>query len=556
VLVPAASAGAAQRYASPSGTATTTCSQSAPCDIVDAINNAVAGDDVIVEPGSYYQPGTASTPLTSSLSLVANTDVHGVPGEPPPEIFSSTSTDPALEDYQPGSTVSDLDIETSGSVGMVLDGTGEELVVVDTAASGGVACRVIGGTLTDSVCEATGVSSAADAWDCEIGTYTDTIANSDLYATGADSDGLSIGQPYGGCTQTDDLSNSIVRGGVGGFDLQAFVSGGGGSATITAGNSDYVTTSASVGATITAPGTAGNIEADPLLVNPAAGDFHETAASPTINAGLTSTANGLLDFDGQTRTEGGLTDIGADEYLAAPVAVGGAPSALTNTAVTLNATLNPGHDTTSYAFAYGTTAALGTTTTAATLAPGLAGVPVAAPLTGLAAGTEYFWKLTATNTIGSAATAVASFETSGPPTLSALTLGTSTFRAAASGASIAKAKKPKPTPAPIGTLVSYSVTEPTTTTFSVTQQQAGVKHGKRCVAPPKHATGKPVKHCTRTVTLGTFTRADSDGANSFQFTGRVNGHKLKQGAYQLSGIPTSPSDVKGTPSTIPFHIAA
>jgi len=71
-LVLAASASAAQRYAAPNGTANLSCSQLLPCDIETAINGItmnmpVENDEVIVEPGSYYEIGTASTPLAASL---------------------------------------------------------------------------------------------------------------------------------------------------------------------------------------------------------------------------------------------------------------------------------------------------------------------------------------------------------------------------------------------------------------------------------------------------------------------------------------------------------
>ena len=74
---------------------------------------------------------------------------------------------------------------------------------------------------------------------------------------------------------------------------------------------------------------AGNINADPLFVNAAAGDFHLTAASPCINAGTaTALPSGVTlpttDFDGRPRVIGSAPDMGAYEYgTAAPVAVSG-----------------------------------------------------------------------------------------------------------------------------------------------------------------------------------------------------------------------------------------
>ena len=56
-----------------------------------------------------------------------------------------------------------------------------------------------------------------------------------------------------------------------------------------------------------------SLVADPLFVNPAAGNFHLSSASPAINAGVDV---GLRnDFDGDPRPIGAGFDIGFDEFL-------------------------------------------------------------------------------------------------------------------------------------------------------------------------------------------------------------------------------------------------
>jgi hypothetical protein len=53
--------------------------------------------------------------------------------------------------------------------------------------------------------------------------------------------------------------------------------------------------------------------ANPLFVNPAGGDFHLSAGSPAIDAGIDAGLTG--DFDGDPRPIGARFDIGFDEFL-------------------------------------------------------------------------------------------------------------------------------------------------------------------------------------------------------------------------------------------------
>lgn len=72
----------------------------------------------------------------------------------------------------------------------------------------------------------------------------------------------------------------------------------------------------------------GNIDADPLFQNPAAGDYHLMAGSPCINSGDPSgNYAGQTDIDGDQRILFGRVDMGADEFSEAA-------------AVSLNATNN------------------------------------------------------------------------------------------------------------------------------------------------------------------------------------------------------------------------
>ena len=110
----------------------------------------------------------------------------------------------------------------------------------------------------------------------------------------------------------------------------------------------------------------------------------------------------------------------------------------------------------------------------------------------------------------------------------AIALGASTFAAAGSGGSIARR-------APIGTKVTYRLSEAATVTFTVERPTAGRKVGRRCVAPNRSNRRKP--RCTRYVAVrGSFTHRGRAGSNSFKFTGRVGGRKLSPGSYQLVAV--------------------
>jgi hypothetical protein len=113
-----------------------------------------------------------------------------------------------------------------------------------------------------------------------------------------------------------------------------------------------------------------------------------------------------------------------------------------------------------------------------------------------------------------------------------------TFAAEASGPSAYVVRKK----APLGTKVSFKLNEAASVRFTVTQRVKGRK-GKRgkktvCVKPTRKNRKK--KSCTRVVTLkGSFSRSGVAGKNSFHFTGRLNGRKLKPGRYRLVATPSA-----------------
>jgi hypothetical protein len=144
---------------------------------------------------------------------------------------------------------------------------------------------------------------------------------------------------------------------------------------------------------------------------------------------------------------------------------------------------------------------------------------------------------------------IGAFEAQPAPLIANLKLNPKNFEAQKKGPSTTGRKKGKPR----GTMVSYSDSRASFTTFTVLKGSRGVRKGKLCVAAPKKPKGKHRKRCTRYIPAGTFTHVDVAGANHFHFTGRVRGHKLSPGKYRLSAV-ASLFAVSGKPKTASFTI--
>jgi Tol biopolymer transport system component len=112
-----------------------------------------------------------------------------------------------------------------------------------------------------------------------------------------------------------------------------------------------------------------------------------------------------------------------------------------------------------------------------------------------------------------------------PPVISSVSLSRSTFAALNGGGSIARLT-------PRGTRVSFRLSEPGTVRFKVERAGKGRKKGRKCVAPNRH--NRRARRCTRYRLLkGPFATTGDPGLNSFRFTGRLRGKKLRPGRYRL-----------------------
>jgi hypothetical protein len=133
-----------------------------------------------------------------------------------------------------------------------------------------------------------------------------------------------------------------------------------------------------------------------------------TAGSGVVDVPVSDDITGLSpDTDYHFRvvaTNTNGTNYGADESfrtITLPVAVTGAATDVTNISATLNGTVDPNGDSTTYYFEYGTTTAYGNTTTPADAGSGWDAISVSASISGLSLGTEYHFRIVATNSAGS-----------------------------------------------------------------------------------------------------------------------------------------------------------
>jgi hypothetical protein len=316
MLVFTASATAAQRWAAPAGTGpAATCPQSDPCDLDTAVEDlsVVDDDEVIVTPGTY---------TITTLEVSDAIDLHGQASQPPPTINASGSPGIGIFD---AATVRDLKIEAASFEALRLSAAGAlvERVSAHAAGGGGTACSVFSSVMIrDSLCRNSGTNSRGVGANLSTfaGTYTARLRNVTAVGT---SYGLGFDYSGPGVDFAVDAKNVIADGGS--ADARA-TSAGGASTVVTLANSNYATEQEStigggLAATVTDPGTGTNQTAAPLFVNAGAGDFHQQAGSPTIDAGVLDGFTGSGDFEGDARSLEGdglcptAPDIGADELV-------------------------------------------------------------------------------------------------------------------------------------------------------------------------------------------------------------------------------------------------
>lgn len=310
VLTAAPPAGAAQRFASASGSGTS-CTEAAPCKLGPALNGADPGDEIIAAPGTY-------TPGATVLNQPAGTSLHGASATAKPVIVSSAAN--ALV-VGAGSTAADLRIEQTGGSGYALSAyPGVTLSGLEVYTDQAYACAGNGDfVITDSVCVSRKTSGGAvGLYVIDGGTNASaTIRNVTAWGGNDPSQGLGIWVYANGANMSADIRNSIVVGGIG-PDIVAYAGPGRTSSAVLSYSNFDSSYPNGTGASVTAAGTPTNQTAAPVFADEPGNDFHQAPASPTIDAGAADALTGPLDFEGQVRAQGGAVDIGADESEVAP----------------------------------------------------------------------------------------------------------------------------------------------------------------------------------------------------------------------------------------------
>jgi len=131
-----------------------------------------------------------------------------------------------------------------------------------------------------------------------------------------------------------------------------------------------------------------------------------------------------------------------------------------------------------------------------------------------------------------------------PAVLSSLAIKPSAFTAGAGGPTVVVKPGSR-----VGAVVSYQLSAAASVSFVVSHAVAGrrqkVNGRTQCVAPTRRNAHAGT--CVRVLTVGSFTQAGAAGANSFRFSGRINGARLPVGSgYALTATPAGGTPVKAT----------
>lgn len=306
--------------------------------------------------------------------------------------------------------------QAGGAAAFTVFGVGFGDVVDDVIARAGastaIACFFRDDTVTNTICASTGSGGTAIQTQANLAAATMIFRNVTAVSSGAFSTGILL-QAFSGHALNALLVNTIAQGVSTGLSVMTDSSASVSSVAHISYSDIPTRTTSGTGVTIDDQGH--NLTAAATFANLAGGDLHELASSVTVNNGVDDAANGTVDLDGNPRSLGPATDIGAYEFPEAPTATTSAATSVHTTDAQLSAQVNPQGLPTTVSFQYGTSSAYGASTTAQSVGSGRSSQAISAALSGLAPMTTVHYRVVAVNAAGSTFGADMTFTTSAPP---------------------------------------------------------------------------------------------------------------------------------------------
>jgi hypothetical protein len=387
---------------------------------------------------------------------------------------------------------------------------------------------------------------------CQPSASTGTsLVNDTIIGAAGDSAFANCADP--GQSATVNASSTVLRGAAQYVFRAAASSGGTVSITPTYNDFDPATEHTSgAGASIAADPN--HINADPLFINAAAGDYRIPYNSPLVDAGSSDPIGFLesaTDLAGNPRIVNTRRDIGAYEYQRLkPSAVihPSATTAVTGQSVTFDGSHStdgdPG-DTLTYSWSFddGTTAR-GTTITHAfaTAGPHTATLTVTDP-TNLSD--------TATAHVTVSSSSGGSTGPGGQATLTHLTQSAPSWSEGPTLAVFARggaARRP-----PVGTTFGFALNVPATVRGVFTRLLPGRAVGGKCIATTRR--NRRARVCTRLLAVGLITHAAHAGANTVRFDGTLTARtRLPLGRYKATFTAARPGAKASAPLSVTFTI--
>jgi hypothetical protein len=108
--------------------------------------------------------------------------------------------------------------------------------------------------------------------------------------------------------------------------------------------------------------------------------------------------------------------------------------------------------------------------------------------------------------------------------------------------------------APRGTTFRFTLSAAAKLQIAFTRSAPGLRRGRSCLPPTSKLKRAHAKRCTRTLTVGTLTRAhEPTGAGSAPFSGRIGHRALTTGSYRAT-LSASNAGGRSKPVVLSFTI--